>query len=59
VKNKNEFMIEAKEALMKLSPDHDYNPRPVEEVIEETGGVGDSDKHVKYDSSHIEIDLLL
>ncbi len=52
-------MIEAKEALMKLSPDHDYNPRPVEEVIEETGGVGDSDKHVKYDSSHIEIDLLL
>jgi hypothetical protein len=49
---KNESIINAKEAQMKISPDYDYKPQPVEEVIRETGGVGDSDKHLKTDSSH-------
>jgi hypothetical protein len=49
---KNESIINAKEAQMKISPDYDYKPQPVEEVIRETGGVGGSDKHLKTDSSH-------
>jgi hypothetical protein len=52
LEKKDEFMLKTKEALMKISPDHDYNPRPLEEVIREAGGVGDSDKHLRYDSSH-------
>jgi len=49
---KNEPMLKAKEALMKLSPNYDYKPQPVEEVIREVGGAGDSDKLLRYDSSH-------
>ncbi len=52
LENKNEFMTKAKEALMKISPDYDYKPRPLEVVIREEGGAGDSDKHLRYDASH-------
>jgi hypothetical protein len=52
LEKKDEFMLKTTEALMKISPDHDYNPRPVEEVIRETGGVGETDKHLRYDTSH-------
>jgi len=49
---KDEPMLKAKEALMKLSPNYDYKPQPVEEVIREAGGVGSSDKFLRYDTSH-------
>jgi hypothetical protein len=52
LKKRDEFMLKTKEALMKLSPDHDYNPRPLEEVIRGVNGTGDSDKNLRYDSSH-------
>jgi hypothetical protein len=52
LEKKDEFMLKTKEALMKLSPDHDYNPRPLEEVIRGVNGTGDSYKNLRYDSSH-------
>jgi hypothetical protein len=52
LKNKNEFIIKAKEALMKIRSDYDYKPQPLEEVIREAKGIGETDKHLRYDSSH-------
>jgi hypothetical protein len=43
-------MIKAK-ALIKLSPNYDYDPS-LEEVIREVDGAGELDKHLRYDSSH-------
>jgi hypothetical protein len=37
---------------MKLSPDHDYNPLPLDEIIRETGATDGSDKHLRHDSTH-------
>jgi hypothetical protein len=45
-------MLKTKEALMKVSPDHDYKPQPDEEVIRETGATDGSNQHLQHDSTH-------
>ncbi len=41
-------MIKAKEALLKLSPNHNYKSRPLEEIMRGINSAGERDTHLRY-----------